>query len=332
MSLRDSMNTINKLKLLRVCSAITIIFFFAAPLLLGSDSSNNKNYFPGEEKTEYIKTVKGQIEKIVEFTLRYVPSGIFTLQSGGPDIAITRSYFMAETEVTQELWMAVMGTNPSYFQGDNQLPADGDVQEKRPVERVNWYATIMFCNKLSVLNNLEPVYSILGSTNPDDWGNIPSNNNDDWNAVMINWDANGYRLPTEMEWVWAAMGARDSFTGFAGSDRMNRIGDYAWYSLNSDRKTHEVAKKLANELGLYDMSGNVYEWCHDWYKAYPANAQTDYDGALAGIHRVFRGGSWFVTAFYCAIAFRDSYMPSYRNLNLGFRFVRTAEIISPSAS
>jgi formylglycine-generating enzyme required for sulfatase activity len=199
---------------------------------------------------------------------------------------------------------------------------------------VNWYHAIAFCNKLSIVEGLTPVYTVSGI----DFTNlahasIPTSGNATWNAATANWSANGYRLPTEMEWSWAAMGANmgaDPFavntTGytkaFAGSTGGNSIGDYAWYSSNSGNKTHPAGSKLPNELGLSDMSGNVWEWCWDWYGSYPAGYQVDYRGAASGTGRVIRGGSWGYDASVCAVAYHSSNGPNYRYYDIGFRVVR----------
>jgi formylglycine-generating enzyme required for sulfatase activity len=234
---------------------------------------------------------------------------------------------MSETEVTQELFQAVMGTNPSSFSSG---AAEGETQNRRPVENVNWYDAIAFCNKLSLANGKEPVYSVSGVT---DWaglayGAIPPDDNAAWNAATWDKSKNGYRLPTTTEWVWAAMGAdktiQPNTTGydkdFAGSDGTNSIGDYAWYDTNSGSKTHEVGKKLPNELGLRDMSGNVWEWCWDRW-SYPSGETTDYDGADSGTNRPFQGGGWYFSASYCAVSIGVSSSPNSRDNYLGFRVV-----------
>jgi formylglycine-generating enzyme required for sulfatase activity len=140
---------------------------------------------------------------------------------------------------------------------------------------------------------------------------------------------NGYRLPTEMEWMWAAMGAdktvQPNTTGyakaFAGSNGSNDIGDYAWYGSNPG-KTHEAGRKNANELGLQDMTGNVSEWCWDWYAgSIPAGDLTDFTGADSGSHRVRRGGGWYDYASNCAVAIRSFDSPYSRGSGMGFRFV-----------
>jgi formylglycine-generating enzyme required for sulfatase activity len=240
---------------------------------------------------------------------------------------------MGATEVTQGLWYEVMENRPSNFSTN---PEDGgaDGWKKLPVERVSWYDVIAFCNKLSVKTGKTPVYTVSGIT---DWeaysySSIPTSNDATWNAATMNSSATGYRLPTEAEWMWAAMGAdktqqpnstgwEKAYAGAVGSSETG-IGNYAWYSVNSDSKTHEVGKKAANELGLYDMSGNVWEWTYDWYVSpYPSGTLPDPEGAASGSHRVVRGGNWYSSAFDCTVASRTTVYPYRRNYNYGFRVV-----------
>ena len=188
----------------------------------------------------------------------------------------SKVYEMLSTEVTQKLYKKVMGTNPSKFKGDNL-----------PVENVNWYDAVEFCNALSQKMGLTPVYSING------------------NDVTQNTSADGFRLPTVEEWQYAARGGQN-YT-YAGS---NNIEDVAWYSSNSESKTHPVAQKKPNGYGLYDMSGNVREWCWD--------VDSDYD-----YHRYMRGGSWDCHADDCEVSYRRWDGAGYRGHNLGFRPVRT---------
>ena len=177
---------------------------------------------------------------------------------------------------------------------------------------------------MSIAEGLEQVYSVSGvdfSNQP--FSSIPTVSNGNWGAATANWAANGYRLPTEMEWMWAAMGAEDDYTkAFAGSDGNNAIDDYAWYEDNSSNKTHPAGTKLPNERGLYDMSGNVLEWNWDWHAAYPRGFLTDYHGAALGTTHRVHGGSWNENAYHCAVDFFDSYKPDIRGYSVGFRVVR----------
>jgi formylglycine-generating enzyme required for sulfatase activity len=190
------------------------------------------------------------------------------------------------------------------------------------VETVSWYDAIVFCNKLSVAEGLSPAYSIAGSIDPSDWGAVPTSNNATWDAAVIVSGSNGYRLPTEAQWEYAAKGGDGSpgnYT-YSGSDNVDAV---AWYSGNSGSMTHEVGKKAANGLGLYDMSGNVWEWCWDWYGAYTNQAQTDPTGPASGANRVLRGGGWYDSAVLVRSAYRYyNFSPDYRGNFIGFRLVR----------
>jgi formylglycine-generating enzyme required for sulfatase activity len=286
----------------------------------------------------------------VTVPFRYVPAGSFMLRQDGkgdpsPDLTMTISqgYWMGETEVTQELFQAVMGINPS---NNTSNPEDSttDGWKKLPVEQVTWYAAIAFCNKLSLANGKDPVYSVSGVS---DWADlvysdiqedsdIPGDTpNSNWDAADMDITKNGYRLPTEMEWMWAAMGAdttnQPNTTGYAkgyagsseGSGQIN-VKDYAWNYSNSNSTTHEVGKKNANELGLKDMSGNVAELCWDMHDSYPSGEQTDYTGAEVGSgrNRVFRGGNYSNASMFGTVAYRLSTL-SYDGDQeiIGFRVV-----------
>jgi len=146
--------------------------------------------------------------------------------------------------------------------------------------------------------------------------------------VVANWSASGYRLPTEMEWMWAAMGARDGTTGYlksfsgATSNLHSETLKHAWFDENSNGSTHCVATKLPNELGLYDMSGNVYEWCWDLYSTYPTGHVSNYTGATTSNFRIVRGGSWSSPAYDISVANRVWGDPYGQFYNTGFRIVR----------
>ena len=222
-------------------------------------------------------------------------------------------YRIGRYPVTQAQYGAVMGYNPSHFHGGSgREPAAGEVQGRRPVEMVTWYDAIDFCNRLSELEGLTPVYTITNRA--------PTAGNPITNAtVTANLANNGYRLPTEAQWEFAAKGrGLENFT-FSGS---NVIGDVAWFWTNSGQRTHEVGRKDPNGLGLYDMSGNVWEWCWDILDVYTSNVKTDPTGPTSGTQRVHRGGIFKDDAFNNrSVARNGTGVPSLQSDGLGFRVV-----------
>ncbi|MBQ0121843.1 MAG: SUMF1/EgtB/PvdO family nonheme iron enzyme [Bacteroidales bacterium] len=217
------------------------------------------------------------------YPMVYVQAGTFTMGATSEmedpldyekpthQVTLTYDYYIGKTEVTQALWKAVMGNNPSEFKGDNL-----------PVESVSWNDCQKFISKLN---------SMTGQS---------------------------FRLPTEAEWEFAARGGNYSnHYQYSGS---NKLGDVAWYDGNSGMKTHAVATKQPNELGLYDMSGNVWEWCSDWYGKYRSSSQTNPTGPSSGSGRVFRGGGFF-DAGYCRSSFRNYDAPDYSPSIPGLRLV-----------
>ena len=220
----------------------------------------------------------------VEIAMVFVEGGTFTMgatseqgsdagSDESPTHQVTLSSFMiGKYEVTQALWTAVMGSNPSYFKGDDL-----------PVEYVSWTDCQSFITSLNSLTGLN------------------------------------FRLPTEAEWEYAARGGNKSMGyKYSGS---NNIDDVAWYTSNSSSKTHAVGTKQPNELGLYDMSGNVWEWCSDWYGSYSSTSQTNPTGATSGTFRVYRGGSWNYSARYCRVSNRNYDSPGGTSGFLGLRLV-----------
>ena len=259
----------------------------------------------------------------------WVPAGSFQRDSNAVNISvISQGFTMSKYEITRQQFLDVMGMDPS--------DTDCSSGMSDPVQMVNWYHAIAFCNKLSLSEGLTPVYSVSGvDFSSLTYAEIPTSDNADWNGATADWSADGYRLPTEMEWMWAAMGVDTAAPGevntigyakaFAGSDGSNVIDDYAWYYSNSGSKTHPVGTKTANELGLHDMSGNVFEWAWDcrgidsWY---PSGILADYLGEAEGPHRIGRGGSWVHDVSLCTIARRSPTGPSNQAQSYGFRLVR----------
>ncbi len=254
-------------------------------------------------------TVEGKfiLVKGATITGKIADSNVFI---DGKTVTIN-DFYICDHEVTQSEYNAVIGRLPS-----DMAIAGGD-SENNPVNKVSWCDAMIYCNKRSMEEGLTPCYSIKNSTNPSDWGQVPtSSNNTTWNTAICDFTANGYRLPTAAEWEYAARGGNE-LSGtqykYAGSDTIDEV---AWYNSNSSvegiQRTHEVKTKKANDLGLYDMSGNVWEWCWD------ANDENDNS-------RYYCGGSWLNTSDCCKVKFRGYSYPQNRINDVGFRIVRTAK-------
>ena len=214
-----------------------------------------------------------------------------------------KDYLMMKTEVTQKQWQIIMGNNPSYYKGDNL-----------PVETVSWIDAVVFCNKLSEKEGLKPCYSYKGTSNVEKWKFLKEDlwrwSDEDWEKwkkkLACNFNADGYRLPTVEEWQYAAKGGENY--KYSGSDNLDEVG---WYEDISGGKTHPVAQKKPNGYGLYDMSGNVWEWCCDSY--------SDYSN-----WRYYCGGSWNCSAYKCEVGSKDWCSADRTYYYLGLRIVRSS--------
>jgi formylglycine-generating enzyme required for sulfatase activity len=211
-------------------------------------------------------------------------------------------FYMGKYEVTQNEYQSIMKDTPSNFKGS-----------KRPVESVSWYNAILFCNKLSEKRGLTPVYAIDGTS--------------------VGWDknANGYRLPTEAEWEYACRAGTDTpfNTGMnITTEQANYDGNWP-YNNNAQgaflERTLPVGSFPANPWGLYDMHGNVYEWCWDWHATYSREDQTNPTGPASGSYHVIRGGSWVNSGYALRSASRGVYLTADGNERIGFRIARNAD-------
>lgn len=270
-------------------------------------------------------------------------------------VTLERDFYMCDHEVTQKEYQDIMGTNPSKFKTN---PDKGEIQENRPVERVSWFDAIEYCNKRSIKEGLTPCYKANDSTDTSKWGIEPTADTGKWGRkptvtikkeynynrststwfdVECDWNANGYRLPTNLEWEYAASAGNSLGKDvYSGTDDESKLGDYAWYIRNSRNKTHEVKKKKPNAFGLYDMSGNVEEWC--WGNEgcdYASNLHGGYWGVKNGRYWKVGNGkdgimtlqsmdpSWTVPEQFYVLDIKYQLPYKYATACFGFRVVRT---------
>lgn len=222
-----------------------------------------------------------------------------TFNNGTADVTLS-DFYMSKYEVTQAEYEAVVGINPSSYGIGNNFP----------VHDISWYDAVEYCNIRSLQEGLTPCYDTT-----------------DWS---YDFSKNGYRLPTEMEWIYAAKGGIDEpSTGYnlwSGTNVVGSLQNYAWYRFNANDASHSVGGKLPNELGLYDMSGNVWEWCNDRYNATLSNvAQTNPTGPTTGTDRIVHGSCWTGTDELCKTLTRGWGAPTSDSYVYGFRLVRSVE-------
>lgn len=281
----------------------------------------------GKEKYDMVKVKGGSLSKdFLEMIVDIDSEETALSAENGFSISVS-DFYISKFEITQKLYQEVMSSeldanpSPSYF---HENPAENEVQELRPVERLSWYDCLFFCNKLSEREGLEPVYIIE---------NIERYSKDKAikrAVVSADYSKNGYRLPTCAEWMYAANGGlKTKFSGkYSGSEEISEV---AWYVNNADGKTHQVGLKTPNELGLYDMTGNVAEWCWDyvWSDTFENIEYSDYTGPDAGRYRYVKGGCFIEESagaeFPYEIYDGIGGIQGLRYYNTGFRIARNAK-------
>jgi formylglycine-generating enzyme required for sulfatase activity len=238
-------------------------------------------------------TTKSQVDQLMGF-VSDVKREDFDNEQPQHAVTISRRFYLGIHEVTQGQYLTVTGRNPSRNKGSDNLPVDN----------VSWFDASEFCNKLSARENRPLHYRINGE-----------------NVSIAG--GTGYRLPTEAEWEYASRAGSAAIYPFGNGP--SELSRYAWYDKNSGAKTHPIGQKLPNAWGLYDMLGNVWEWCGDGYDAkyYASSPSVDPPGAAGASSRAFRGGGWLGDSGGCRPASRFRLSPGIRNFNLGFRVAAT---------
>ena len=296
---------------------------YSSPIYVSSNTTLKAKAFKDGWPASSTSSATYTIE-LLPMEMVLVPGGTFTMGrtagSGDSDELPTHSvtlssFYIGKYEVTQAEYANLMQPGSSWTQNYG-------LGDDYPAYYISWYAALKYCNLRSMAEGFTAVYSISGSTDPANWGAVPTSSNSTWDAVTCNWNANGYRLPTEAEWEYAARGATNTPDYlYSGSDDINEV---AWYDGNSGGNTHPVGTKAPNGIGTYDMSGNLWEWCWDRYDSsyYYNSPQDNPKGPTSGSYRLLRGGGWLYDATYCRVAYRSYDYPYGSDLDNGFRLCR----------